>query len=189
MSATAMWSKTLLYNPFLYLAGFKSLVMGTVSILLLAFFSYTSGTHYLGLVIPMFAKDETFPYFLSEHLVHWTIVSVLLFISGMIFSKSRIRFIDVLGTQALALFPLIILPFFRLLPPFESFYLFSVNYFFLYGLHVVMAIWTVTLMFNAYKITCNVKHNSLVISFITSVFISEVLTIYLIYFIKNNLNL
>ena len=189
MSASAMWSKTLLYNPFLYLAGLKSLVIGVVSILLLAFFSYTSGTHYLGLVIPVFAKDTAFPYFLSEHLIHWAIVSVLLFVSGTIFSKSKIRFIDVLGTQALALFPLIILPFFRFLPPFESFYIFSISYFFLYGLHVAMAIWTITLMFNAYKITCNVKSNSLVISFITAVFISEVLTIYLIYLFKNNVNL
>jgi hypothetical protein len=189
MNSTVMWSKQSLYNPFIYIAGVRSLLLGGCALLLLSFVCYLSGTHYLGLVMPVFAKDATFPYYLSENLLHWLVLSILMFISGKIFSKSRIRLVDVLGTQALALLPFIILPILRLLPPFESFYIFSVYTIILFTLHVAAVIWSVALMFNAYKVTCNVRSDSRIISFIVTIFIAQILIICFIYYLKNNLQL
>lgn len=189
MNSTVMWSRQLLYNPFLYVAGVKSLGIGIAILLSISFFSYVSGTHYWGLVIPYFAKDTAFLYYLSEHFIHWLTLSVLLFASGSIFSKSKIRFVDIMGTQAMALIPLIVVPLIRLLPPFASFYFFSIYTFILYGLHIMAAIWSVALMFNAYKVTCNVKKTKLTISFIGVVFLTEILTIIFTYLFKTNVQL
>lgn len=184
-----MWTKHSLYNPFMYIAGIQSLLLGSIGVLLLSFLSYISGTHYLGLVVPVFAKDNIFAYYLSEHLIHWLVLSMLFFASGTIFSKSRIRFIDVMGTQALALLPLILLPILRLLPPFESFYIYSLSTVILYVLHAATVIWSIALMYNAYKVTCNVRGTKFTISFITVIFITEIFTIFFIYYFKNNIQL
>jgi hypothetical protein len=186
MNSALRWSKQTLYNPFLYLAGVKSLVIGIVVLLSISFFSYLSGTHYWGIIIPYFAKDNTFLYYLSEHFIHWIVLSIFLFVSGNIFSKSKIRFVDVLGTQAIAFIPFVLVPLVRLLPPFGSFYFFSIYTFILYGLHVITVIWSVALMFNAYRVTCNVKKANLTISFIGTLFLAEIISIVCIYFFKTN---
>src|SRR5690606_25900607 len=102
-----------LYNPFIYLAGFRSLVIGVIILLLISFVSYVSGTHYWGVVLPYFAKDSGFLYYFAEHSIHWLVLSLLLFMSGKLFSKSRIRFVDVLGTQGVAFAPFFIVPVIR----------------------------------------------------------------------------
>lgn len=77
----------------------------------------------------------------------------------------------------------------RMLPPFESFMINSFQMNFLIALYIILAMWSITLMFNAYNISCNVRHKPLVISFIVALFLSEFFIKSIIYITLNNLNL
>lgn len=182
-------STTILYNPFLYIAGAKSFVFGFVVLLLTTFLSFSSGTHYNGLANIYFAKDTAFIFYFSEQVFHWLTLSILFFGFSLLLSKSKVRFIDIIGTQAMARIPLIILPIHRVLPLFDSFMINSFKMYFLIAVHIICVTWSIALMYNAYKVTCNVKQQGLVISFIIAIFIAEILTKLFIYLLQNNLYL
>lgn len=183
------WSIASLHNPFLFIAGYSAFIIGTSILLLTVYLSYITGTHYNGLINIYFAKDTLFIFYFIEQVAHWIVLSILLFVLGTFLSKSKIRFIDVIGTQSLARAPLILLPVIRTFPLFESFVINSFEMHLLITLFVMLVIWSIALMFNAYKISCNVKHKSLIISFILAILLSEFFTKLLIYIILNNLYL
>jgi hypothetical protein len=171
------------YNPFTYIAGFKSLIGGAIIVLLTAWICFISGTHNYGLINVNFASDMPFSSYLAEHAIHWIAVTLTLYSAGLLFSKSRIRFIDVLGTQGISKLPLLVLPVARLVPVFASFPVNSINMYFLFVLHIIMVIWSVALMFNAFKISCNVKGQRLVVSFILALLLAEIVSRTILYFL------
>lgn len=173
----------LFYNPFIHIAGFWSAVAGIVVILFTAWICFITGTHNYGLVNISFASDMSLLAYVAEHFIHWIITVLVLFVAGLLFSKSRIRFIDVLGTQGISRAPLLVLPVVRLIPVFASFPFNSINMYFLFVLHVVMVVWSVALMFNAFKISCNVKGQRLVVSFILALLIAEIISRTILYFL------
>lgn len=174
----------ILYNPFTYIAGIKSILISILVVLATAWLCFITGTHNFGLINIDFASDTIFPVYLLEHLVHWITATVILFCSGILFSKSTIRFIDVLGTQGIARTPLIILPLVRLIPAFKSFSSHSMNMYALVILHVVMLVWSIDLMFHAYKISCNVKAPRLIVSFIIGLLMAEIISRVCVYFLS-----
>lgn len=121
MNQPKRWSSVLLYNPFIFIAGYKSFAIGISVLMLTIFLAFTTGTHYKGLLNVYFAKDSTYVFYFIEQVSHWIFLSSLLFIFGVFLSKSKIRFIGVIGTQAMARLPLLLLPTIRILAPFESF--------------------------------------------------------------------
>lgn len=189
MNSAKKWSSASLYNPFIFIAGYRSFAVGILAIILTTYLAFTTGTHYNGLLNVYFAKDTPYVYYFIEQLSHWIFLSALLFIFGTFLSNSKIRFIDVIGTQAMARTPLLLLPIIRMLPPFESFMINSFQMNFLIALYIILAMWSITLMLNAYHISCNVKHKPLAISFILAILLSEFFTKALIYITLNNLNL
>ena len=110
-----------LINPYYRIAGFKSLLVGFIGLLLLSFASFESGTHFYGLSNIDFAKDSRFVFYIFEHLISWIVFAVLAFFFGLSLSKSHVRAIDFLGTSLLARVPLIIAPMLRFIPSFQSF--------------------------------------------------------------------
>lgn len=165
-----------LINPFIRIAGYKSLMIGFVGLLLVSFVSYITGTHFNGLLIVGFAKDSKFVYYFLEHIISWIAIFIFLFLSGIILSKTKFRLIDILGTALLARLPLIIAPLIRLLPHFQSFVFQSWEMYFVYGVYLLSLIWTIVLLFNAFKISCNLKSKRLIISFAVSIILSEITT-------------
>ncbi len=165
-----------LMNPFIRIAGYKSLLIGFAGLLLISFISYITGTHFNGLLFVGFAKDSKFVYYLLEHIIGWISIFIFLYLSGIILSKTQFRLIDVLGTSLLARLPLIIAPLIRLLPYFQSFVFQSWEMYFIYGVYLLSVIWTIVLLFNAFKISCNLKNERLIISFAVSMILSEITT-------------
>lgn len=165
-----------LYNPFTRIAGFKSLIFGLMGLLLTAFLSFISGTHFNGLSNIGFAKDTVFQFYLFEHVLSWASLSIIFYISGLILSNSKIRIIDIAGITILARIPLILLPLVRLLPVMHSFTVQSWQIYVLMGLYFFSVIWTIALLYNGYKISCNLKQQRLNISFIICLLISETAT-------------
>jgi len=182
-------NKKWLYNPFEYLAGFKALIIGLTVLLLLSLLNHISGNHFPGIAFIRFAKDLPLEYYLMEVFINWGIQSIILYITGAILSESRIRLIDVAGTFAMAKFPYLFFALIRLLPYFSSFYLLSINFAIIIIIHIILTIWVVALLFNAYRISCNLKGTKLILSFIIGLFISEILSIASIAFITPELKL
>ena len=169
-----------LYNPFIWIAGLKSLILGLMGLLLTTFLAYTTGTHFNGLSNIDFAKDSDYWFFLIENLLNWLLISVFLYLSGFILSKSKIRAIDVLGTTLFARIPLIIAPLIRMIPLFKSFVFQSWEMYFVTGVYLFSVFWTIILLFNGFKISCNLKNERLITSFIISLLFSEIVTRFII---------
>lgn len=165
-----------LINPFQRIAGAKALLIGFMGYLTISYFSFITGTHHYGIFNINFAKGYGFSIYLLETGFHWFILSSLLLLSGLILSRSRIRLIDIFGTLLMAKLPLLVTPIARLIPYFQSFAIYSTAMFIVVGIYTITLLWTLILSFNAYKVSCNLKNERLIISFILSIILSEIAT-------------
>lgn len=99
-----------LINPFLYIAGGKALAWGLAIIAIETAWLYGIGfiqDSYLHFA-PAPAVN-TLVKTAAMQLAMWLSPALLLWLCGLIFSSSKIRFIDILGTTALAQAPLLLL--------------------------------------------------------------------------------
>lgn len=173
-----------LYNPFTKIAGFKSFIIGLIGLLITTYLAFKTGTHFkTGTYFNFrdlfgidFAKDSDYWVFFMESFSNWLFISTFLYVSGLILSKSKIRVIDILGTTLLSLIPLVITPLIRMLPVFQSFMHQSLQRDTIEGVYYISLAWTIILLFNAYKISCNLKNERLITSFIISIILSEICT-------------
>jgi hypothetical protein len=144
-----------LINPFYRIAGLKSFLLGFLGLLILSFVSFKTGTHFYGLSNIDFVKDSDFITYSLEHLTSWIMFAALAYLLSLFLSSSKVRLIDFFGTALLARIPLIISPIFRFIPSFQSFVFQSFEMYFIVGVYILSAIWTVSLLFNGYKISSN----------------------------------
>lgn len=171
-----MKSNNYIYNPFNRIAGFQSLLIGLAGFLITTYLAYLTGTHFIGFRKIVFARDSAYWVFLAENLSSWLFASIFFFILGFVLSRSKIRIIDVFGTVLFARIPLIAAPLIRLMPFFYSFGFQSWQMYFIEGVYYLSLIWTIVLLYNAYKVSCNLKHERLIISFMINLVLSEVST-------------
>jgi hypothetical protein len=165
-----------LYNPFIKIAGFKSLILGLIGFVIVTYLAFKTGTHFNGLLNIDFARDSAYHVFLTENLLNWICISFFMYISGLIFSQSKIRIVDVLGTTLLSRIPLIIAPAIRTIPIFQSFMFQSWQMYFIISFYMISLAWTIVLLFNAFKISCNLKNEKLIILFIICFLLSDICT-------------
>ncbi len=163
-----------LYNPFTQVAGLKSFIIGITGFLITTYLAFKTGTHFYGLLNIDFAKDSGYWVFLTENLSAWLITSLFLHLSGFLLSKSKIRPIDTFGTVLLSRIPMGLTPLIRTIPIFQSFVIQSWEMYFIIGFYFATLIWTIILLFNAFRISCNIKNERLIISFIISLMLAEV---------------
>jgi len=185
--------KKWLFNPFMYIAGTKSLFIGLAIMAATATIGFYSHTHFDGVVDMHNGRISALPFYFWEQLIDWGTVVVIFFITGKIFSKSSIRFIDVAGTMAMA----------RWVAIFSAVIGFGINApnvmphstddilkvitpsFVLFGLlSLVFIIWMIALMYNAFRVSCNMKGSQATGLFILSLIIAEIISkleIYILY--------
>lgn len=90
-----------LFNPFRYIAGAKALTMGYLFIVASALMLY-SGNLIQDSYIHISMAEASFLNVLGTQIIWWIIPAVLLYLCGLLLSKSKIRIIDILGTTAFA---------------------------------------------------------------------------------------
>lgn len=186
-----------LINPFYYLAGLKSLILGLVFILATATIGYFSKTHFPDIISVKTCYNFSIWYFIVQSLLNWFVASTLFYIAAIILSKSSVRAVDIYGTQALARFPYLIascMGFSGALDafgkhllwislkqgePVEISHIQIVIAFLILVSSLLLAIWMIALMFNAFKVSANLKGNKLVFSFIIVFILSLVISGYL----------
>lgn len=187
----------LLFNPFERIAGWQALAWGILGLIISTALSYLTNYHYHGLLHFGSAPNNALWCYVVEHLVVWLIPFMLFYLGGIMLSKSNIRLIDVLGTVVFAQLPLIISNLFFLLPPFQKLMEIDTNMplaemiiFFkqpevllavwLSLVSVIFLIWTLVWMFNALKVSTNLKGYPLGILYCVGVFGGDIICRYLI---------
>lgn len=169
----------MIFNPFTRLAGWAALLIGVVGLVLTTGLSYITGTHFFGLLMFGFAKNSPLWVYAVELAAHWLVMSAVAYITGLVFSKTRIRAIDVLGTILMSKLPLLILPLIRLLKPFQSFSFLSFQMFFLVIIYLTLLVYICILIYNAFSVTFNLKGKHLVIVYISSLILTEIAVLYM----------
>jgi len=185
---------TLLFNPFVYIAGAQALGLGLAAILLAGLLGFLGRTHFDGVLDTHMGAPAPLAVFLAEGLVDWLCLSLVLLVLGKIISKTAFRVIDLVGTQALARWPtlftsLITLPggvqrFARELtklvtnPGAKIEFRTSDALFFFAAVVAMLPLlcWMVALMYNSYRVSCNVKGAKAVGTFILGLLLAEILS-------------
>ncbi len=184
----------LLFNPFVFIAGAPALLLGLGVILLAAFFGSVSNTHFDGVLDTHTGRAVPWWFFLSEGVMDWVCLSLVLLIIGRILSKTPFRTIDLLGTQALARWPTLIIALLALPPAVQRFS----NYLAARILHtggagefntadgvffgaftlgtILLVCWMVALMYMSFSFSCNVRGGRSAVGFIVGIIIAEILS-------------
>lgn len=118
-SAPSNELKTWLFNPFHYIAGGRALGIGLIVMLIASLAGAATKFHFDGVIDLHSGTQAPKWVFVSENLINWLVMGVLLSCAGRLISRSRIRPLDVFGTQALARTPMGIMLFCVLLPGFR----------------------------------------------------------------------
>lgn len=90
-----------LFNPFRYIAGAKALIFGLVFIVASTLLLYSGGFIQDSYIHIGMAK-ASFWEVLGAQTIWWVVPALLLYLCGLLLSKSKIRIIDILGTTAFA---------------------------------------------------------------------------------------
>jgi hypothetical protein len=183
-----------LFNPFRFIAGFKALLLGLAIVLLSSFIGSISNTHFDGVLDVHTGAAAPMWFFLVAGLIDWICLAVPLLLFGLIVSRSSFRTIDVFGTQALARWPYLIaalamLPdanrrvlgylVSKLTQNASAASISSIDVFvfgFAMIVMILMAIWMVALMYQAYAVSCNIKGARAVVTFVVGLILAEVLS-------------
>ena len=161
----------LIVNPFIRIAGGQALIWGFLGLIVSTLLCWISGYHYHGLLHFGPAPNPAWWCYLAEHLIVWLIPALLFYLGGLFLSHSRIRVIDVLGTVFFAQLPLLGMNLISLLPAMRMMSQMNMNmspeemlaqpYFILAMILTLLGlpflILTLIWMFNALKVSCNLK--------------------------------
>ena len=188
---------TFLFNPFRYIAGLRSLLVGIAVLFLTAVAGYFSHTHFPDILSVKLCPGFPLWYFVLQVFTNWLVISILLYVAALTFSTSSVRAIDVFGTQALARFPYLLtalMGFFGALRKFGK-YIMYVQFHrgepvdlssgeatfavLLMIISLLFSIWTIILMFNAFRVSSNIKGGKAIALFIVAFVVSMIATIFL----------
>jgi len=183
----------LLYKPFIYLAGSKALALGLGAILLASSIGAASNAHFDGVLDMHVGADLPVWVFLSEGIMNWLCLGIVLLIAGRIISRTSFRTIDLFGTQALARWPAVFIALSALPKGSQRFIQALVDqlrsgmsprfnpadavaFVVMIGVTLACVIWMVALMYQSFSISCNVRGAKAIITFIGGLFVAEVLS-------------
>jgi len=176
-------------NPFTRIAGWQAFSLGLVFVALMGFIGSGSGIAFDG-VFDMHMFENTVQQAFLYLAIDIVSLVLVMWVVGLIISKN-FRFIDLLGTMTLAKAPFLVLAimgYFATAPDMNEIMrnpyviLQSTSFLILMILSLPVMIWSIALMFNALKISCDLKGNTLTVAFILGLIISEIIAKILIHY-------
>jgi len=186
--------KTSMFNPFTHIAGARALLAGISGILLTGILCYLSGTHLDGVLDVHFSSEGTIYLFLAEGLIDLACVVFVLSLLGLIIAGLRFRFIDLLGTLSMARLPFLVVPLIVMVFPQQKvldYILYTylkigapvtignwdiIGFLIVTIIGLLVIIWSIALMYNAFRICMNIKGPKIVLSFICGLILAEILS-------------
>jgi hypothetical protein len=179
-----------LINPFERIAGVKALVIGIVFCVLIGLLGCFSGAYFDGVLDCHLSERGNLLQSAVFLCIDWASLVIVFGILAVIFAKN-VRFIDIMGTFALSQAPRLfeaLSAFFvpsaflnkieTLQNPLElldellrqpAFIIFSI-------ISIVATIWYITLIYNAFRISTNIKTPKIIFIFIAGILLAEVLS-------------
>lgn len=97
----------LILNPFTKIAGLKALTAGVIGMLVAGYISFYSNTHFDGVLNIHCGLAAPIWIHLLWPFANVAFLGIWFTLFGMVFSQSKIRIIDIFGTQAFAFLPLV----------------------------------------------------------------------------------
>lgn len=180
----------LLVNPFTRIAGWQAFGLGLLFVALMGFVGSSSGVAFDG-VFDMHLFQNSLPHAFTLLGIDLASIVLVMWIVGLITSKN-FRFIDILGTMTLAKAPFLILAVFgyfveapdlNAIMKDPNVILQSTTFLIMMILTMPVMVWGITLLFNALKVSCDLKGSRLTIAFITGLFVSEIVAKILIHYL------
>jgi hypothetical protein len=173
--------KTWIFNPFVYIAGWKSLYTGLSFMVLTLIVAFYSGTHFNGALDVHVGWHTAASVYIFEQLIAWGSTVILFFLAAVFLSRSRFRFIDIAGTIALARAPMLLAAIMGFIPVLHSTKPENVSGAVLAFafLMLIPVIWMIALMFNAFTISSNLKGARGIIGFSIALILAEVSSLFL----------
>ncbi len=187
-----------LFSPFHRIAGGPALGLGVVGIVVAALIGSPQGLHFDGVLDMHVGMRAPWWVFVAEGLVNWLSLALLLLAAGRLLSKTAFRTLDLLGTQALARWPTVLVALVCLAPGFHRYTKALVQslsnlkpgavpamppggpdavVFFLVTLATLVAIvWMVALMWKSFSHCCNLRGGKAVAAFVVALLSAEVLS-------------
>ena len=166
-----------LINPFERIAGWQALFIGLVAMTLTAVIGKVNHIAFDGVLDVKFTESTiTLTAFFMMQVINFFALFLTMWLAGVCFSKSKLRVIDIAGTMALARMPMlffVIVCFLPIVPKdfidYPRFIVFTI-------ISILFIVWMVALMYNAYSVSCHLKGERAVISFIGAVIVAELIS-------------
>ncbi len=185
---------TWLFNPFHYVAGWQALGAGLALMAATGALAYAGGMRFDGVLD--FHEGGAMPRWvpLLDGAVALLPLVLLLWIGGVLTSRSRVRPLDVIGTQALARAPATLMPLAAFLPGWRRVVQQLLDalaggrvppvpdaaglvMLLVFCLVVLAAeVWMVALMYRAYAVSCNVRGGRAAVVFVPALLVAEALS-------------
>lgn len=179
-----------LVNPFVRVAGTRSLLMGWAAILLTALIASRSHCHLDGVLDAHLSSGTSSAWrYLLDPAISWGIAVIVFYIAGLIVAPSGLRFIDIAGTLALARWPMIFVVLLFFIPINVSGDSLPAQMpSILLGLaSLVFIIWVVVLMYHAFSVSSGAKGSRKNIAFTVALIVSEIISKVLLYQLAQHL--
>ena len=184
-----------LINPFTKIAGWKAFGIGIVIVIATVLVGYLNGICFPGLISIKSVPDLTLGNAFLLQSVGLLSTVIIMYIAGLIFAKN-VRFQDILGTTTLSRAPLLLLsPFGFMVEHIDpramlqsamdgTFSLMDIKGMLVFGLLCMLfAVWVIALLYNAFRVSTNIKGGKSVGIFIAVILLSEVLANIALYLI------
>ena len=165
-----------LINPFERIAGWQALAIGVAVMALTAIAGKFNQVAFDGVLDVHTGAAFDFLAAFVMQAVDFLVLFLTMWLTGVCFSKTKLRAIDVAGTMSLARTPMLFLAIVCFLPiaP-ES--LFDVPRLIVYSfISLFFIIWMLVLMYNAYSVSCHLKGTRAIVSFIGALLVAEIIS-------------
>jgi len=177
-----------LFNPFNKIAGAKALIFGAIISIFTLTVSLYSHSAFDGVLDFHKAPYITIWPYLSFYLISWLCLVFYFGLAGILLTRTKFRWLDLLGTTLFSRSPLLIAALLCFAIPFIdqqqikdiSKIHFSVSFFIASGLSLLCIIWTIALYYNCYRVCLNIKGTKAIWSFILVMILAEATSLIMI---------
>jgi hypothetical protein len=174
----------LAFNPYIRIAGLQAFGIGIIINIIIAVIANYRNIYFDGVLDMHFVKISNLINAFTIMSINIAVLTIIMWIAGLLVTRN-FRFIDILGTMTLAKTPYLILAivaFFIPKPNIETILqnpisiLNNTSLIIFTILSIPITIWYITLMYNALKVSCDIKGLKLNITFISALIIAEIVS-------------
>jgi len=182
-----------IYNPFEKVAGWKAFGIGIVILSITTIIGYFGNIVFYATLQIKSVLNVTWSMAFFVQFLGLTVTVIIMYVAALLFTK-QVRFQDILGTVTLAKYPLLFvallsLAFGQSMASIDVYKMLNMEYTFFDLVPLIIfciatmifVIWEIVLLYNAFKVSTNLKGTKCGILFTAALLASEIVTIVLVF--------